>query len=424
MRCEKISILEIVLLKAYNTNPMSSPEIKTDILVVGAGPAGLSVAEKTARNFDTLIIDEKTEIGHPVCSTGGSFISDLKQLSVPSDLYHPIHQARLISPNNSTLINFNEPVICIMDVTETYRFLADRARKAGAKIQMRTRGIRPLINNNHIIGAVINETYGADREIFSKVLVDSTGHRSTMLRQTNLNPKFKRFGVGVEYDMDAPYCDPDEIVVVMDSKVAPHGYAWIAPWGKGRVRVGIGIVHPDSREDPKKYLDNFINNMSKYNVNLKGCRINEQHFGLIPSDGLAKTFVGNGIIGVGDSVGQVSSLIGEGIRLSIEAGILAGETIIKNGTKKDLSSSSLKEYQAIWKKRHEVQLFISSKANKIVRSASNNQLDSGVELMKLIPAKEISEILHTGFNIKHGKLLIVAIPQILKETKKNISIFK
>lgn len=400
---------------------MLNPEIvRTEVLVVGAGPAGLSIAEKTAKNnVETLVIEERKKIGQPIHTSGGSFIKDLKEFGIPSALYHPIHKTRLISPNNSSSFNYDEPVACMIDVTGTFEFLAERATKAGAKIIMETKGVKPLMKDTFVIGAIVKDSRSGEKEIFSKVLVDSTGYRATMLKQANLDPGFKRFGVGAEYEITAPYCDQDEIVVSVGSQIAPSGYAWVAPWGKERVRVGVGIIHPDSREDPKKYLNKFVNNASTYGVNLKDCKINELHFGLIPSDGLAKSFVGNGIMGVGDSSGQASALIGEGIRQSIEAGILASKTIVRAIEADDFSLNTLKEYQRAFKKRHEVELFIASRVNRIVRKiSSDRQLDLGVELTKSLPSREVADILHTGFKIKHGKLLFALIPLILKEIAK------
>ena len=42
--------------------------------------------------------------------------------------------------------------------------------------------------------------------LYSKVLIDATGYRSTLLKQAGLDPGMRRFGVGAEYDLLAPHC--------------------------------------------------------------------------------------------------------------------------------------------------------------------------------------------------------------------------
>ena len=36
----------------------------------------------------------------------------------------------------------------------------------------------------------------------------------------------------------------------MGSKYAPRGYAWAFPRGNGRVRLGVGVLHPDCDDMP------------------------------------------------------------------------------------------------------------------------------------------------------------------------------
>ena len=77
----------------------------------------------------------------------------------------------------------------------------------------------------------------------AKLVIDATGHRSVLLKNAGLDPGFQRFGVGAEYDMYAPNCDENEAVLLVGDRVAPSGYAWVFPWGRHRVRVGVGIIH-------------------------------------------------------------------------------------------------------------------------------------------------------------------------------------
>jgi len=85
-------------------------------------------------------------------------------------------------------------------------------------------------------------------------LVRTCGHRRHRLsrgideaggrRQEGLDPGIRRFGVGAEYDLYAPHCDQSEVLLIAGSDFAPSGYAWVFPWGRHRVRVGVGIIHP------------------------------------------------------------------------------------------------------------------------------------------------------------------------------------
>ncbi|MEO8048812.1 MAG: hypothetical protein ABI833_00230 [Acidobacteriota bacterium] len=134
--------------------------------------------------------------------------------------------------------------------------------------------------------------------------------------------------------------DKSEAVLLVGSSLAPAGYAWVFPWGRHRVRVGVGIIHPDSDAKPDAYLDALISGAARYEVNLRGAQPLEHHSGLIPSECFARQFAGNGILGVGDAVGQASSLLGEGIRWAIQAGRMAGEVAAEAIAKDDLAGGS------------------------------------------------------------------------------------
>ena len=78
------------------------------------------------------------------------------------------------------------------------------------------------------------------------------------MKQAGLAPGFCRFGVGSEYDLWAPQWDQSEAVIAVGSEVAPSGYAWVFPWGRNRVRAGVGVIHPDSSANPDRFLDGFV----------------------------------------------------------------------------------------------------------------------------------------------------------------------
>jgi digeranylgeranylglycerophospholipid reductase len=52
-----------------------------DVLIVGGGPAGLAAGEAAARQgVRTLILERQHEIGYPIHTSGGSWVSDMQAL--------------------------------------------------------------------------------------------------------------------------------------------------------------------------------------------------------------------------------------------------------------------------------------------------------------------------------------------------------
>lgn len=127
-----------------------------------------------------------------------------------------------------------------------------------------------MLTNGVVTGVKAKTPTVPEIEYQSKVLIDATGYRSQLLKQSGVSPGSKRFGVGSEYDLYAPNCDQDEAVLIVGSQIAPAGYAWIFPWGHKRVRVGVGILHTDSDAHPDQYLDVLVERAAEFGVNLQG----------------------------------------------------------------------------------------------------------------------------------------------------------
>jgi digeranylgeranylglycerophospholipid reductase len=363
-----------------------------DVVIAGAGPAGLCAAEAVARRgHSALVLEQNHEIGSPIRTSGGSFIDDLDSEGIPAHLYNPISRVRFLSPNRTAVFEYADPKVCIIDVRGVFQFLAERAIGAGARIQLSTAAVAPLLEDSTVTGV-----HTRTETVKSRVLMDATGYRSALLKPAGLDPGFRRFGVGAEYDLFAPHCDQSEAVLIVGSRVAPSGYAWVFPWGRQRVRVGVGIIHPDSPAKPDEYLDGFVASLGRYGVDLRGAQPVEHHSGLIPSERFAKRFTGDGILGVGDAAGQASSLLGEGIRWAICSGRMAGEVAAQALEKGDTSRAGLAPFEQKWRRRFGVDLRLAHRINRRIARWDDREWDEGAEILKRLTPEQFAEALKTN----------------------------
>jgi digeranylgeranylglycerophospholipid reductase len=374
------------------------PDTTCDVIIAGGGPAGLSAAAVLAgRGRSVTVLEQNHEIGSPIRTSGGSFIDEMEALGIPARLYHPLSRVRFLSPNNSAVFDYPVARFCILDVRGTFQYLAERAIAAGARIRLATRAVAPIIEyENGEQGFVRGVRTNNEEDLRCGLVVDATGYRSVLLKQSGLDPGFRRFGVGSEYDMFAPHCDQSEAVLIVGGTVAPSGYAWVCPWGRGRVRVGVGVVHPDSSADPERYLDRLVAEADRFGVNLKGAQPVEHHSGLIPSEQFTERFAGNGILGVGDAVGNASSLLGEGIRWAIHAGRMAGEVAARALDKGDVSRAALEPFERQWRKRFGTDLRLAHKINVRISGWSDRKWDQRTVLLKLLSPDQFAEALKTN----------------------------
>ena len=392
------------------------------MIIAGGGPGGLAAAEVVAKTgASVLVLEQNREIGSPARTTGGSFVKDMEALGIPQALYHPIRRCRYISPHNSVAFEYDDPVTCVLDVRGVFQFMAERAIDAGAKISVGTTAGEPVVTNGAVTGVKAKTPTAPETEFSSKILIDATGYRSQLLKQAAVSPGSKRFGVGSEYDLYAPYCDQDEAVLIVGSQIAPAGYAWVFPWGRKRVRVGVGILHTDSDAHPDQYLEILIARAAEFGVDLRGAQPVEYHFGLVPSDGVLDTFVGDGIMAVGDAAGQPSALVGEGIRWAIKAGRMAGTVAGEAVRAKDFSKSFLERYQKEWNAKFGKNLRIAYEINRKLAQWDDAKWDRKTELIKLFTPYQFGQALQANFLAGWAFQLLWSHPTLLKEGFKELA---
>jgi len=382
-----------------------------DAIIAGGGPAGLAAAETLARRgCSALVLEQNHEIGSPIRTSGGSFIDELETLAIPASLYHPISRVRFVSPGNVAAWEYPQPRMCVIDVRGVFQFLAAQAVEAGATLRVGTKADGPVFQDGRVVGV---RAHG--EVLHARVVIDATGYRSALLKQAGLDPGMRRFGVGAEYDMYAPHCDQQEAVLLVGSDLAPAGYAWVFPWGKHRVRVGVGIIHPDSDAKPDAYLDALVAGAARYGVNLSGAQPLEHHSGLIPSECFAAQFAGDGILGVGDATGQSSSLLGEGIRWAIHAGKMAAEVAATAIQKGDVSRQALSEFERQWSKRYGKDLRLAHKINQRIARWDDRKWDQRIDLLKLLTPDQFVEALKTNLTGSWLLRFLVRNPVALAE---------
>jgi len=396
-----------------------------DIVIVGAGPAGLSAAEVAARlGAKVLVLEKNSKIGVPVRTSGGSWIKYLNTLGTPTSLYHPVRRCKFISSHKEVVFEYKSPVSCVLNVTGFYRFLAKKAIMAGAKIKLGRRVIRPKMEGDYVTGLLYEDKNGS-KKVKAKLIIDASGNPAIIARKIGLYDKLKRFAVGLEYEFFAPKYNEDEVILAVGNNIAPSGYGWAFPCGNKRVRVGVGITRPDSLADPSECLELFLKQpyLSQY---LKGAKKQEVHSGIIPSDGIRKSFVYNGLMVIGDAANQASPLVGEGIRYAIESGKIAGRIAAQAIFSKNTSKKFLYKYERKWRKRFGRTMSFAFEINKRMASYKDKQWDEKIELLSKLTLnqgvyllKNFSPFLAIRIFLTNLSL-IKKIPSLVRYVKKVI----
>lgn len=374
------------------------PEI-CDVLIVGGGPAGLAAAEAAAKQgARTLVLERQNEIGYPVHTSGGSWISDMRALGIPEHLYHPVQKVYFVSPKREVPLYYEQPVCCVIDVRGVYQHLAGRAVAAGASIRMRHIVEQTLVEDGRVRGVTAKTHVGERITITAPVTIDASGVARHVGVRTEMGSAFHRYGFGAEYDLYAPNYPQDELYLIMGSQFAPRGYAWAFPRGNGRVRLGVGVLHPDSDEDARVYLDRIMRELPQFAGKFKDASPVEYHTGLFPSEGPVEHFSRAGLLLAGDAGGHGSTLVGEGIRFAAYSGQIAGQVAAEAVKAGDISGKFLGRFDRQWRARFGRDMDISYMINKHIANYNDAQWDNALDLMKRLTPAQMAQALRGDYS--------------------------
>lgn len=370
-----------------------------DVLIIGGGPAGLAAAEAAAKqNQHTILLERQNEIGYPIHTSGGSWMSDMKALAIPENLYHPITKVVFVSPHREVQLDYEPAVACVLDVRGIYQHLAGRAIAAGASLRVR-HTVESAIKDNSRISGVNAKNHLSERiSIYAPVTIDASGFSRHIGVRAEMGKAFHRYGYGAEYDMYAPNYPQNELFLIMGSRYAPRGYAWAFPRGNSRVRLGVGVLHPDCDDDARAYLDSIVHNLPQLSGKFKDASPIEYHTGLFPSEGPLDRFSNDGLLLAGDAGGHGSTLVGEGIRFAIYSGQMAGNVAAEAVKAGDTSAAFLGSFDTQWRARFGRDMDISYLINRHIASYSDDQWDDALDLMKRMTPAQVAQALRGDFN--------------------------
>ncbi len=379
---------------------------KYEIVVVGAGPAGLSAAYAAAKNGASVLVLERDDgVAHNIRTSGVSWIEEMTKFGIGKEHYNPIRNYAFFSPSNEVTINGNEPKCCVMNVRSTYQHLAFEAASVGAKIMVKANVTNVSLTKNRISGVKVNTPKG-EFSVFADLVIDASGFSAAIGRKAGLVSEWRRYGVGAEYECYAENLDDETWMLMVGSKYSPAGYAWVFPLGKNRVRIGVGIGRPESSEEPLDRLNAILEKKPRPLDRMGKIEPVELHYGFIPNEGVRASTVADGFMLVGDSAGQANPLVLEGIRYAIEFGRLAGD-IGSKALQQGASRQSLLEYEREWRSKVQGKIAAALKVQSRWLGLTDEQWDGEIEIIRDMSLDEFLDFIRADFSV--SKMLKLAM---------------
>lgn len=358
---------------------------KYDLIIAGAGPAGLTLAWKVAeKGYSVLVLDKKSKASEVSYLTAGSRI-DFEEWDLPKKIAHPLNRLYFASKNEYFI---KDVEVFMLNRRTLLNALEKKARKHGAKIKYGSIIDKVDFSNKEIDKISYSKRKG-EFAAKARFYADCSGIGRVFERYYNIvgNHKVEK-ALGIEYVVPLK-SKPN----TLDLYVGSHfngGYGWLCPLNKKHAILGYGTFN--KANFPK--LNSFIESMFEFE------RVNERvtnrplevNSGLLRTGAPLKNFTRENLVLVGDVALQVNPLIGEGVRFVMDSARMASAAIDK-AIKKD--KKQLKIYDNMWVKKYYHIYSICYKIQKVLRLYSCNDkiVDASVRYAKKFPDKMVYDAL-------------------------------
>jgi menaquinone-9 beta-reductase len=327
--------------------PSASAVDPVDVVVVGAGPAGVAAAI-TARELGLRVVccDKATFPRDKTCGDGltTAALRDLEQLGVPVGALRPVWakvaETVVVAPNGRRVAL---PLPDQLGRDGTYVAVVPRARLDAALVGVaRSRGVE--LREHAGVTDLVADTDGAKvrlsdgTTVEARYVIAADGHWSAVRR---LVAPSGRPALGEWHAARAYFSGVDDarLWVVFEAMLLP-GYAWVFPLPGGRANVGFGVLRSDGRSGRqlKALWDEMLAQPAMVSILGGATQEHTARAWPIPTDYSPERLTHGRVLFAGDAASVVDPMTGEGIAQALETGMLAARAIATGGGAETVSA--------------------------------------------------------------------------------------
>ena len=338
-----------------------------DTIVIGGGPAGSTVATLVAEQGHRVLLLERTST--PQFKIGESLIPatywTFKRLGMLEKLrashfpqkYSVQFYSRSGKASNPFYFFQTNPhdsaVTWQVLRSEFDQMLLDNAKEKDVEIRRGT-GVREVLFEGDTATGVVTQNVDGTRETLNAtVIVDSTGQRSLIGRQLNLNttePNLKMASLFTHYEGGHRDEGIDEGATLILHTEEKDSWFWSIPLPYNRTSIGV-VGELDYLLQNRRDADGKLNAQKIFTEELAKCAPLQQRLEganqLFPIQSTkdfsyrASRIAGNNWVLVGDAFGFLDPVYSTGLFLALKSGEMAADVIIEAFHKNDFSEAQL-----------------------------------------------------------------------------------
>lgn len=339
-----------------------------DVIVMGGGPAGSSVASILAREGRRVILFEKEQF--PRHHIGESLMTDTYWTFQRMGLLDKLRQSPFVRKYSVQFANpagkesrpfyffeanHHESAVTWQVTRAVFdQMLIEHAAEQGAVVHQKTQVRRVIFDGDRATGVEALMPDGTLRQFEARVIVDATGQTallSNKFRWRMRDPKLKK-AVLYSYFKGA-HREPDlngGATLVLRTQPGSNGWFWYIPLENDITSVGI-VADPEylvkgRGQDLAKIFHEEVEKCEPCRRRVEGAERVDRIYSILDYSYRSKQNAGDGFILIGDAYGFLDPIYSSGVLLALKMAELAADAIHDAFRHNDFSAARLGQFQA------------------------------------------------------------------------------
>ena len=340
-----------------------------DVVVIGAGPAGILCANLTAKGgLSTLVVEEHEAPGLFVNCTGIIGAEAFRRLTLPTEpILSSLQKITFYAPSGQSFrYDPGHPLAHIVSRVQFDQALGDWARDQGAQFRFGYHARLIRIDSDTV---ELRQREDDPDPIRARTAVIATGFGSNLPLQVGLQgPREIVYGAQAEVEMEGL----GDVEIYLGRNVAPEAFAWVVPLQPGIARVGLVAT----KEAPV-----YFRKLLQHPAIRPRIRTPEPKMLLspVPTQPIDRSYTDRVLV-VGEAAGQVKTTTQGGIYYGMLCAAMAAETLRDAFQKGDFRAEVLRRYEQSWTREIGQELKTGLSLRQLFARLNDNQIDAMGEL--------------------------------------------
>ena len=350
---------------------MTRTKSSTDVVVIGGGPGGSTVATMLARQgIDVLILERDRFPRHHV---GESLLPASVPVMEELGVLPAVQEAGFLPKWGATMVWGRENTPWSWYFKETNQkyphsyqvwrpqfdqLLLDNCRTNGVEVREGHRAVDVIFQDGRAVGVRYYTEDGAEGAVAARFVVDASGQSGLLAHKSGSrqwDPFFRNLSVYGYFSGAGRLPPPDDTNIFIESY--PRGWLWCIPLHTGWSSVGAVVDSVSGqagirRDGLRRFLTDQIEQAPYTAKMLQQADMVSGPFIVKDWSYTSVQFAGDGYVLVGDAACFVDPLFSSGVHLALMAGLLGAAYVTTALKDPDLGEASARAYQELYFKEY------------------------------------------------------------------------